>query len=171
MKTELCIGLFGTCGDSQWRDPFIARFKALGCNYFNPQLPTGTWKPEDATIEAMHLAMDSIICFPVTDETYAFGSLGEVGFSIINSIRLNTQRNVIVMIQPRVCTALDILNPTFAKESNKARHLVIEHLKKLELANLFVVNSLEDMLSIATLCYAQQRAYMETRIQLQMRVK
>ncbi len=30
------VGLFGTCGASQWRMPFVARFEAEGVEFFNP---------------------------------------------------------------------------------------------------------------------------------------
>jgi len=75
------VGLFGTCGNSQWRDTFIARLKKEGIPFFNPQLPAGTWKPECAAIEANHLKNDRVVIFAVTDETWGYGSLAETGFS------------------------------------------------------------------------------------------
>ena len=35
-NNTLCVGLFGTCDKSTWRDPFMAKYKELGINYFNP---------------------------------------------------------------------------------------------------------------------------------------
>lgn len=32
---KLCVGLFGTCGNSQWRVPFMEAFKEAGIEYFN----------------------------------------------------------------------------------------------------------------------------------------
>ena len=96
----ITIGLFGTCGSSKWREPFMKAYDEQGIKYFNPVKED--WKVEDAQIEAEHLANDEIICFPVTDETYAFGSLGEVGFSILQAIKLNQRREIIVMIDPDV---------------------------------------------------------------------
>ena len=99
MKTT--IGLFGTCGNSTWRDNFIALYKEKGINYFNPQLPEGTWTPECADIENQHFKKDDVILFPVTNETTAFGSLAEVGFSI-NTLLENpaNHRYFIFMIDP-----------------------------------------------------------------------
>jgi len=30
------VGLFGTCGNSKWRDPFIKKLNQLGVTYYNP---------------------------------------------------------------------------------------------------------------------------------------
>lgn len=40
----LCVGLFGTCGRSKWRNPFMEKYKELGIKFFNPQVDD--WKPE-----------------------------------------------------------------------------------------------------------------------------
>ena len=39
-----CVGLFGTCGSSTWRAPFIEAFEAEEVEYFNPQVED--WTPE-----------------------------------------------------------------------------------------------------------------------------
>ena len=64
-----CIGLFGTCGNSTWRqDTFIPRYLELGMkdgvDFFNPQVDD--WDDVMAQNEADHLATDGIIIFPVT---------------------------------------------------------------------------------------------------------
>ena len=92
----LVIGMFGTCGKSRWREPFFERYQKESIEFFNPQV--ADWKPEDAVKEAEHLANDEVILFPVTSETYATGSLSEVGFSILQAIRLDDRRDFVVMI-------------------------------------------------------------------------
>lgn len=141
----LTVGLFGTCGKSRWRDPFIKRYREEGISFFNPQVDD--WKPEDAQIEAEHLANDEIILFPITSETYATGSLAEVGFSILQAIRLDDRRDFVVMIEQKLNDDLD--NEVAKKESLRARALVLQHLKKLRLKNLYVVSSLEEMLEVS----------------------
>jgi len=142
---NVCIGLFGTCGSSNWRDSFIENYKMMGVNYFNPN--KADWKPEDAEIEAEHLATDQVILFPITSETYATGSLAEVGFSILNAIKLDDRRSFVVMIEQHLDPSLD--NPVAAKESLRARALVKQHLKKLRLSNLYVVENLSQMFDVA----------------------
>ena len=141
----LVIGMFGTCGKSRWREPFVKRYQKESIEFFNPQV--ADWKPEDAVKEAEHLANDEVILFPVTSETYATGSLSEVGFSILQAIRLDDRRDFVVMIEQKLNDDLD--NPIARKESLRARALVLQHLKKLRLKNVYVVSSLEEMLEIS----------------------
>ncbi len=141
----ITIGLFGTCGNSCWRDPFMQRYEEEGIPYFNPQVIE--WKEEDAVKEAEHLANDQIILFPITDETYATGSLSEVGFSILQAIRMDDRRDFVVMIQQSLKE--ELADQTARKESLRARALVLQHLKKLRLKNLYVVSNFEDMLEVS----------------------
>lgn len=153
-----CIGLFGTCGGSRWREPFMARYAELGIQFFNPQVDD--WKPEDAEIEAEHLAEDAIILFPITGETYGTGSLAETGFSALQAIKLNCHRDFVVMIERELNPSLD--DEVARKESLRSRALVRKHLEKLDIASLYVVDSLDDMLELSVelhaIAIARQRA-------------
>lgn len=149
-----CIGLFGTCGTSKWREPFIERYKMLGIEYFNPQVPD--WNPACAVLEAQHLKEDSIILFPVTGETFAFGSLAETGFSILHAIRMNTERDVVVMIEMVIDSELEGRSPDMAKDSMRARKLVMENLGKLDLPSLWIVKDLKTMLNLSIELWNQQ---------------
>lgn len=140
------IGLFGTCGRSTWRESFIKEYERLGIRYFNPQ--KDDWKPEDAQNEAEHLANDEILLFPVTNETFAFGSLAETGFSILQAIKLDENREIIVMIDPDVYID-ENTDEVQRKESCRARALVMAHLKKLNYPNVWIVSSLDDMLNLS----------------------
>lgn len=143
------IGLFGTCGSSKWREPFMRRYRRLGIDFFNPQVDD--WDPECAREEARHLAEDEIILSPVTRETYGMGSLSEVGFSILQAIRLDDRRDFVIMIEMK-------LDPIFndemtRKESLRARALVKQHLKKLRLRHVYLVDTLEEMLEVSIKLY------------------
>jgi hypothetical protein len=121
----------------------MRHYDELGISYYNPQVEN--WTPQDAVIEAEHLINDQIILFPVTGETYGTGSLAETGFSILSAIRANDQRYVIIYIDPVVDAELAGANAALAKESIRSRALVLAHLKKLNLPNVFQVKSLESM--------------------------
>jgi len=144
------IGLFGTCGNTTWRKNFILTYKDKGIEWFNPQ--KDNWSSEDAEIEARHLAEDEIILFPVTSETYGLGSLSEVGFSILQAIALDSSRDFIVLIDNFVDDNLKE-NTELAKESIRGRALVKQHLKKLRLSNLYLVDTMEEMLNVSLLLY------------------
>ena len=151
---KVCVGLFGTCGGSRWRDAFIERYEAAGMkdgvDFFNPQVED--WDPSMAEIEAEHLAEDAVICFPITSETYSLGSLAEVGFSALNASGLDSRRDFIVMIEQGLDPSL-MEDETLAKESTRGRALVLQHLKKLRFANIFVVTTLAEMLEVSLACY------------------
>ena len=156
-----CIGLFGTCGSSKWREKFINRYKTKSISYFNPQ--KDNWKPEDAVIESEHLLSDDIVLFPITSETFGTASLAETGYSIINAIKSNENRYVIIFIDKKLNPLLHLENPTAAKESTNSRTIVLEHLKKLNNKNIFVVDSLETMLELSIKLYKVYETMMKIR--------
>lgn len=144
-----CIGLFGTCGGSNWRDRFITKYEELGYGYFNPQVED--WDPSLAEIEAKHLADDELILFPVTSETFGLGSLGEVGFSVLSAIKLDDRRDLIVLIDAKPDESLKG-DPRFV-ESVKMRALVKQHLRKQRLTNVYLVETLDEMLELSLVLY------------------
>lgn len=145
---DICIGLFGTCGNSTWRDEFIERYIAESIPYFNPN--KSDWKPEDAAIEAQHLVTDSIILFPILSETHGLGSLAETGFSVLQAItNLSENRYIIILIDPKLDEEVFNANPGLGKISNNTRAIITEHIKKLDLHNVCMVNSLDDMLELS----------------------
>ena len=152
-KSTQMIGMFGTCGNSTWRTPFIDGYTKLNIPFFNPQLGPGEWNPACAAEEARHLAKDSIIVLPITGETTAFGSLSEVGFSVLNAIKLDSRRYFIVYIADKMDESLMLKDPTGCTESLKMRALVTEHLKKLNLDNIYVVDNLENMYKCSVILY------------------
>lgn len=158
----LCVGLFGTCGGSRWRERlFIPEYEKRGIEFYNPQVED--WDPSMAGVEAEHLANDAIILLPVTNETYAFGSLAETGFSMLNAVKLDDRREFVIFVaqdiaetDPKGEPLDDRLdeegnpNPASrAKESLRARALVRQHLIKLQLPNVYLVDSLEQMLDVS----------------------
>ena len=144
-----CVGLFGTCGNSTWRDSVIESLEKHNVKFFNPQVDN--WTPELAVVEANHLATDSVLVIAITDETTAFASLAEVGFAVAAAAKSPNSRAIIVYVAKEV-------NPNAAdaaavKDSNRARKLVLEHLKKCKLDNVLVVNSLNDLTTTAIAQY------------------
>ena len=152
-----CVGLFGTCEKSTWRADFIAAFtKAVPpIKFFNPQVPADKWNDLCIPVESHHLANDAVIVFPVLSESYAIGSLAEIGFSIIQASRFDQRRDVVVMIAPDVDQALKDSNPELAKASQRARRLVRGHLEKLQLQNVYIVDNMDDLLGLSITLYQQ----------------
>lgn len=151
MENVITIGLFGTCGNSTWRNRFIEFYDQSNIQYYNPQVVD--WKPEDAEIEAHHLVNDEIILFPVTSETYGTGSLSETGFSIMQALRSTKNRFVVIMIDPIPDESLRSDMVAF-KESARSRALVRAHLKNVNQPNVFVVETLDQMLQTSLLLHA-----------------
>lgn len=144
------IGLFGTCGGSKWRVPFKYQYDQRGIAYFDPQVEN--WDPSMAAIEADHLAEDEVVLFPITGETYGLGSLCETGFSILQAIRLDDRRDFVILIAEKLDDAL-FVDSRVAKESLRSRALVRKHLEKLRLSNVFLVDTLPEMLEVSLQLY------------------
>lgn len=123
-----------------------------GIPYFNPQVDN--WTPELADVEAWHLANDRLILFPVTGETFGFGSLAETGFSVQSALSINANRFVLLFIAPDVDAALKESAPEQADASRRARKLALAHLAKVTNPNVFVATSMSDMLGKTLKLYA-----------------
>ena len=150
MIKPITIGLFGTCGGSTWRDPFMAAYARNGIGYFNPQVDD--WTTEMAEIEAQHLVEDDIILFPVTGETAGLGSLAETGFSMFQAMKTNMNRYFVFMVDDE-CDPLKVLDPVLTKESRRARALVRAHLRKNQHPNVFVCGDLDQMLLVSLMLH------------------
>jgi len=147
LKVNDCVGLFGTCGNSKWRDEFISCFEAQDIPFFNPQVDD--WDPSLAQIEAEHLANDRILVWPITSETPGLGSIAETGFSLLQAIRLESRREFVVMVDQTLDQEVhDEFSSDVIKESMRGRALIIEHLKKLQLDNVYLVADLKDALAV-----------------------
>ena len=144
-----CVGLFGTCGNSTWRDSVIEALKENGVVFFNPQVDN--WTPELAVVEATHLSTDSVLVVAITDETTAFASLAEVGFAVAAAAKAPNSRAIIVHVAREVDP--NVADAAVVKDSNRARKLVLEHLKKCNLNNVFVVDNLNDLTTAAIAQY------------------
>jgi len=142
------IGLFGTCGSSRWRDPFIAAYEARGIPYFNPQVAEGAWHPGMVEDENRHLREDEMILFPVTHETPGTGSLGEIGFSALQAIRSNRFRTMVFLIDDECRDPK--ATPEVVMESNRARRLVKSKIAEeaRHWHNIHLVGTMEEMLAL-----------------------
>lgn len=159
-----CIGLFGTCGTSQWREPFIQRYQELGIPYFNPQVPVGTWHPGLVVEEDLHFHRDSLILFPVTDETTGQGSLAEVGFSVANALRHAQDRFFLFLVD-------DACYDNSAEEAARADSVRSRALVKGKLleavkvhSNIVLLDSLSDMLeiSVSLFCWINRKTDLDS---------
>ena len=131
------VGLFGTCGDSTWREDIaIPSLEKAGIRYFNPVVED--WTPECQAEEARHAATDKVILMVITGETTATGSLAEAGWIALQA-HLRDQRLVIVIEDM----------PQDVGRANKVRALVREHMKSLPVrlyqnGTISVCSSVED---------------------------
>jgi hypothetical protein len=156
MTKKLVVGMFGTCGISTFRkDTLIPAYEKEGIEYFNPQVED--WDPSLAKIEADHLVNDQIVLFPVLGITYGTGSLAETGFSIAQAMRYDESRDFVFLIEDTLSDEL-MENADAAKESLRARALVSEHIKRANLPNAYIVNTIEEMLELSIVLYRAQES-------------
>lgn len=112
------VGLFGTCGDSKWRDPFIALLNESGINYFDHVKKD--WNGLDSVIEAEYLHQARILLFVITCETTSYGSLAEVGWAA-KSAQVNSQ-TLILYVE-------DYKGEDPSGDASRVRRLVLSHAK------------------------------------------
>lgn len=112
------VGLFGTVGDSDWRDSVIKRLEAEGVAYFNPVV--ADWTPEMAEIEAHHLATDRVLLLVITGDTQSFGSLAETGWAALSA----EQHGQVVFL------VVQDYGSEPNSDANRARKLVQSHAKE-----------------------------------------
>lgn len=123
------VGLFGTCGDSRWREDFaIPVFGTLGIEYFNPVVKD--WNEEAMRREAEHASVDAVILMVITGETTAVASMAESGWIALQAY-LRGQKLIMVLsdmpeeMEPRKDERGEYFRP------NKTRNLLRQHISKL----------------------------------------
>lgn len=146
------IGLFGTCDSSKWREPFIEKFNSAGIDWYNPDV--ADWEPWMAEEENKNLQEDSIILFPVLAESLGLGSLAEIGFSVLDVVRaiVNGRDQTLIVLIDDECTD-DRKTENERKTSNRTRRLVKSKLEKIKHPNIYLVNTLDQMMSVAIHMY------------------
>jgi len=149
----LCVGLFGTCDNNRWRDAFMSRYDMLGIPYFNPMVDD--WHPGLVEQEAQHLAEDDIVLFPILGWSYGVASLSELGFGPLRAMRQNRNRSFVVYIETELHARLD--DPARCKDSRNARKIVLGHLQKVDAPNIYLVNSLDQMLDTSIQLYGAHK--------------
>ena len=141
----ITIGLFGTCANSKWRDPFIKEYKQRKIDFFNPDLGDD-WTPAAVDNENKHLMEDDIILFPILKESLGFGSLGEVGFSVLNVLTnfVSGSKQYLIVLIDDECTMEDASEEDI-KLSKNTRAIIKSKMKAQDNPNMFVVDSLDEM--------------------------
>ncbi|MDD4938461.1 MAG: hypothetical protein PHX34_05670 [Candidatus Shapirobacteria bacterium] len=148
---DKCIGLFGSCGVSEWRKSFIEVYTKRQIPFFNSKVGVDQWQPELSIGESYHLANDRILLLAITKEEYSLGSLCELGF-ILNTLRNDKTRFCVVLIEPFPYEELK-KDLRLYQESIKQRRLVVEHIQRLHPNNLYLVHHLDEMLDISLKLY------------------
>lgn len=143
MKTT--VGLFGTCSNSKWRESFIKEYKQRKIDFFNPDLGDD-WTPDAAENENKHLMEDDIILFPVLAESLGFGSLGEIGFSIMNVMKnvMSGSNQYLIVLIDNECDMKDASEEDL-KLSRNTRKIIKSKVEDVDHPNVFLVNSLDKM--------------------------
>lgn len=151
---KVCIGLFGTCDNIPWRVRFIEHYTGLGIEYFNPDAGDH-WHPGLVEGENRHLREDEIILFPVLAESLGVGSLGEIGFSVLNVMRmiLNGQKRYLVILIDDDCNDMR-KDEGERKTSERTRALVKSKvLEYKDHPNIYLVETLNGMFDLSLELY------------------
>jgi hypothetical protein len=117
------VGLFGTCGNSRWREEPQRELAKAGIASFNPVV--ANWTPECAKTEAEHLRRDRALLFVVTGETEGYGSLAETGWAEVAAQRNGRKAFFVIDDYKNGDAPVDPKHP-----ANRARALVRAHAKR-----------------------------------------
>lgn len=140
---SITVGLFGTSGASRWRAPFVEALTENGIPFFDPQVEVEGWDPSMAEDEARHLATVPVLVVVVTDETYGTGSMVDVGMALTHV--KGTDRQLVLYVEPTLDDDLD--DPVARREAERARSLLIAHLRRLDMRNVHLTDSLDATLA------------------------
>lgn len=148
---SVTIGLFGTCGESNWRQKFIDTYKEERIQWFNPNKKD--WRATDAKNEARHLIDDDIVLFPILGSELGTASLSESSFSVLRAMTERKAKFTIIIVEPIDSSLEEKFGIDAYKGSKNARDIVLAHLKEVEHDHVYVVDKLNDMLSISLLLH------------------
>lgn len=118
------VGLFGTCGNSLWRNEAIPLLESAGIQYFNPVV--ADWNEESQKAEVDHAADDAVLVVVITGETTGIASLSESGWIAANAL-MNGEQSVVFVIQD-LNEGVECDPATF-KQVNKARSLLRKYIQ------------------------------------------
>lgn len=149
----ITVGLFGTCDNIRWRDPFMKKYEGLGINYHNPMVDN--WHPGLVEEENYFLNYAELILFPILKESLGSGSLGEIGFSIQNVLRniQNGRQQALIALIDDNCTD-ERKTQEERDRSIKDRALVKTKFKKnVSCPIITLCNTLDEMLVLSLELY------------------
>lgn len=135
-----CVGLFGTCGDSKWRDEVIPILTAANVDYFNPVVPE--WNDEAQRNEVEHAASDHVILLVITGETTGIASMAESGWIALNCA--TTGQKLIVVLDDMPNDVKDEFGVSL--RLNKARALLRKYIRSSDndQSSLFLMETVQD---------------------------
>ena len=149
----ITVGLFGTCDNIRWRDPFMEKYDELGINHFNPMVDD--WHPGLIEEENYFLNHAEIILFPILKDSLGTGSLGEIGFSVNMVLRniQNGRRQFLIALIDDDCTD-ERKTQEERDRSVKDRKLVKSKLRSnVSCPVITLVNTLDEMLQMSLELY------------------
>jgi len=154
--TDITIGLFGTCDNVPWREPFIEKYEKLGIKFYNPVIDDWSERlemsrkglcPNPTEEENYYLNSAEVILFPILKESLGSGSLAEMGFSVQRVIRniQNGGRQFLVTLIDDECTDMRKTEEE-RKRSVKDRALTKSKLiENVSCPIITLVNTLDEM--------------------------
>lgn len=135
-----CVGLFGTCGDSRWREDIaIPILEQRQKTYFNPVVPN--WTEEAMKNEVDHAANDKVVMLVITGETTGIASMAESGWIALQVHMGN--RDLVMVIEDCPETISDHV------AINKTRKLLRNYIQKEDSPCIHIRNSVAEAAELA----------------------
>lgn len=135
---EKTVGLFGTCGNSSWRNLAIEYLEEDGVDYFNPVVEN--YDDAAQQNEVYHFKNDAVIMLVITEETSGIISMAESGWMALATLLSERQRFFILV-------AKEMPDTEENRQINKCRRLIEKYCKALDSDRVFCYPSI----SLATM--------------------
>lgn len=143
-----CIGLFGTCSGSKWRDRFIEVYREENIRFFDPVV--ADWTPASRQNEIIHMRTDDVIVMMITDEAYSLFSLMECGI-LLKEMAANPFRHLIIGVDRHLDPMLSS-NQLMYENSLAMRERILEELKE-PMDNVYPIFDINDAIAVSRQAY------------------
>lgn len=149
------VVLFGSVGGNWREDHVIPLLDELGVSYFNPVVDN--WTPDMAQREAEAMKSCETVLIVINGETPSFSGVAESGWAAFGAFQrkqtfifcvLSDEYKKPIPFYLRPIPFVRELVRHYEHSANSLRHLMVEHAKNFNIESMFIVDKIDDLLTV-----------------------